>query len=692
MPANPVDVLAQQIVAMCALDDWDVDELESLVRRATPFATLPRSILESVLDMLSGRYPSDEFAELRPRLVWDRVGDTLTGRPGAQRLAVTSGGTIPDRGLYAVFLATGEGSGRRVGELDEEMVYESRVGDVFTLGSSSWRIEDITHDRVLVTPAPGQPGKLPFWHGDALGRPAELGRAVGEFVRELVALKPAAARKRVRATGLDEWAADNLITYLEEQREATRHVPDDRTIVVERFRDELGDWRVAVHSPYGAQVHAPWALCVSARMRERFGVDVQAMHGDDGIVFRLPDLEFDDAGAGAEAELMSLIALEADDVHDLVTSEIGGSALFASRFRECAARALLLPRRRPDRRQALWQQRQRSAQLLEVASKYASFPIILETVRECVQDVFDVPGLVELMRRIGSRAVRLVEVETPTPSPFARSLMFGYVAQFLYEGDSPLAERRAAALSLDPTLLAELLGRGEGAALRDLLDPDALSTTEAELQRTAEGRRCRSAEHVADLVRVLGALPHQAIVDRCVEGTDAKEVSTWLVDLEGDRRLIRVRVAGEERWAAIEDAGRLRDALGAALPVGVPEVFLEPVPDPLGDLVARYARTHGPVHRPRRRRAGSGSGRRSSPTPCAGWSGPAGWSRASCARSSPAAGSTAATSATRRCCARCAGGPSRRCAPRSNRCRPSTSPASCRPGRASGPGCGAPRA
>ena len=594
VPANPVDVLAQQIVAMCALDDWDVDELESLVRRATPFATLPRSILESVLDMLSGRYPSDEFAELRPRLVWDRVGGTLTGRPGAQRLAVTSGGTIPDRGLYAVFLATGEGSGRRVGELDEEMVYESRVGDVFTLGSSSWRIEDITHDRVLVTPAPGQPGKLPFWHGDALGRPAELGRAVGEFVRELVALKPAAARKRVRATGLDEWAADNLITYLEEQREATRHVPDDRTIVVERFRDELGDWRVAVHSPYGAQVHAPWALCVSARMRERFGVDVQAMHGDDGIVFRLPDLEFDDAGAGAEAELMSLIALEADDVHDLVTSEIGGSALFASRFRECAARALLLPRRRPDRRQALWQQRQRSAQLLEVASKYASFPIILETVRECVQDVFDVPGLVELMRRIGSRAVRLVEVETPTPSPFARSLMFGYVAQFLYEGDSPLAERRAAALSLDPTLLAELLGRGEGAALRDLLDPDALSTTEAELQRTAEGRRCRSAEHVADLVRVLGALPHQAIVDRCVEGTDAKEVSTWLVDLEGDRRLIRVRVAGEERWAAIEDASRLRDALGAALPVGVPEVFLEPVPDPLGDLVARYARTHGP--------------------------------------------------------------------------------------------------
>jgi len=605
VPANPVDVLAQHIVAMCAMDDWAVDDLETLVRKAAPFAALPRSILESVLDMLSGRYPSDEFAELRPRLVWDRVTGTLTGRPGAQRLAVTSGGTIPDRGLYAVFLASGEGTGRRVGELDEEMVYESRIGDVFTLGTSTWRIEDITHDKVLVTPAPGQPGKLPFWKGDSLGRPVELGRAVGEFVRELGRLGPDKARARVTATGLDAWATDNLLTYIDEQREATGHVPDDRNIVVERFRDELGDWRVAVHSPFGAQVHAPWALCVAARMRERFGVDVQAMHGDDGIVFRLPDIEFDDAGStstspigtrstGIGLELMSLIALDADDVDDLVTTEIGGSALFAARFRECAARALLLPRRRPDRRQALWQQRQRSAQLLAVAAQYASFPIILETVRECVQDVFDVPGLTALMRDIGSRKVRLVEVETPMPSPFARSLMFGYVAQFLYEGDSPLAERRAAALSLDPTLLAELLGRGEGAALRDLLDPEALARTESELQRLAEGRRCRGTEDVADLLRVLGAQPLQAILERCIEGTSAKDVSAWLVDLESDRRLIRVRIGGEERWAAIEDAGRLRDALGVALPVGVPQAFLEPVPDPLGDLVARYARTHGP--------------------------------------------------------------------------------------------------
>ncbi|MDQ6895216.1 MAG: DEAD/DEAH box helicase [Actinomycetota bacterium] len=620
VPANPLDVLAQQIVAMCALDDWAVDDLEALVRKAAPFAGLPRSVLESVLDMLAGRYPSDEFAELRPRLVWDRVTGTLTGRRGAQRLAVTSGGTIPDRGLYAVFLAGSEGTGRRVGELDEEMVYESRVGDIFTLGTSSWRIEDITHDRVLVTPAPGLPGKLPFWKGDSLGRPSELGQAVGAFVREVGALSPAKARERVALAGLDEWATDNLLAYLEEQKAATRHLPSDRTIVVERFRDELGDWRVAVLSPFGAPVHAPWALCVSARMRERFGVDVQAMHGDDGIVFRLPDLEFDalggddamgggaGAGPGSEsgsssggpsglAELMSLVLLDPEEVHDLVTEQIGGSALFASRFRECAARALLLPRRQPNRRQALWQQRQRSAQLLEVASQFPSFPIILETVRECVQDVFDVPGLVDLMRRIRSREVSTVDVETASPSPFARSLTFGYVAQYIYEGDSPLAERRAAALSLDPTLLAELLGRGDGLSLRDLLDPEAVATTEAELQRLDPSRRCRDAEDVVDLLRALGPQPLDAVVARTTldeSASPGRTVGGWLVDLEGSRQVIRVRVGGEERWAAVEDASRLRDALGVSLPVGVPDAFLEPVRDPLGDLVARYARTHGP--------------------------------------------------------------------------------------------------
>ncbi|TWP37611.1 ATP-dependent helicase [Leekyejoonella antrihumi] len=593
VPANPVDVLAQQIVAMCAMDDWDVDELYAVVRRSAPFTALARTVLESVLDMLSGRYPSDEFAELRPRLVWDRINGTLSGRRGAQWLATTSGGTIPDRGLFAVFLATGEGPGRRVGELDEEMVYESRVGDVITLGTTSWRVEEITHDRVLVTPAPGEPGRLPFWKGDSLGRPAELGRAVGAFVRELAALDDGAAHRRVTAAGLDAWAADNLVAYLRDQRQATHHIPHDKVIVVERFRDEIGDWRVVVHSPFGAQVHAPWALAIAARLQERFGTQVQSMHADDGIVLRLLDIELEGDDRGLDTEIMQALTLDPDEVDELVTAQLGGSALFASRFRECAARALLLPRRIPGRRQALWQQRQRSAALLEVASRYPSFPIVLETVRECVQDVFDVPALIDLMRDIAARRIRIIGVETAAPSPFARSLLFGYVAQFLYEGDSPLAERRAAALTLDASLLADLLGQGEGASMRDLLDPQVLLTTHDELQRLAPDRRCRNLEHVADLLRVLGPLTAGEVRDRTADQS-AADAGQWLTELVSARRAIIVRWDEVDRFAGAEDAARLRDALGVALPPGLPAAFLEPVDDPLGGLLHRYARTHTP--------------------------------------------------------------------------------------------------
>ncbi|WP_263165186.1 ATP-dependent helicase [Streptomyces sp. SCSIO ZS0520] len=600
VPANPLDVLAQQLVAMTAMDVWQADDLLALVRRAAPFAALPESAFTGVLDMLAGRYPSDAFAELRPRVVWDRVAGTVTGRPGAQRLAVTSGGTIPDRGLFGVFLAGADPKkgGGRVGELDEEMVYESRVGDVFTLGTSSWRIEDITRDRVLVSPAPGVPGRLPFWKGDQLGRPLELGRALGAFLREIAALGEQDARLRLLAAGLDAWAADNVLAYLGEQREACGHIPDDRTIVVERFRDELGDWRVVVHSPFGAQVHAPWALALGARLTERFGMDAQVMHADDGIVLRLPDaglmsldlLDQDPLSPGTEydSEKAPLgaadVAFDRGEVDRLVTEQVGGSALFASRFRECAARALLLPRRSPGRRTPLWQQRQRSAQLLEVAGEFGSFPIVLEAVRECLQDVFDVPGLTELMGDIESRSVRLVEVTTPEPSPFARSLLFGYVAQFLYEGDSPLAERRAAALSLDSRLLAELLGQAE---LRELLDAEVLTELERELQWLTEDRRVKDSEGVADLLRLLGPLTAAELAERGAE-------EGWAEELAAARRAIRVRLAGRDHWAAVEDAGRLRDALGTALPVGVPEAFTEPVKDPLGDLLARFARTHGP--------------------------------------------------------------------------------------------------
>ncbi|HEY0697889.1 MAG TPA: helicase-related protein, partial [Micromonospora sp.] len=428
-PRNPLDVLAQQIVAMVALDQWRVDELAALVRRAAPFAELPDSALHAVLDMLSGRYPSTAFAELRPRLVWDRAADLLTGRPGAQRLAVTSGGTIPDRGLFGVFLAGAE-RGARVGELDEEMVYESRVGDVFLLGSSSWRIEDITPDRVLVSPAPGQAARMPFWKGESPGRPVELGRAIGARLRALARHDEQTATGLLRSGGLDGWAAGNLLAYLREQREATRALPDDRTVVVERFRDELGDWRLAVHCVLGARVNAPWALAIGRRLAERHGVDAQVLPADDGIVVRLPDSA--DEPPGAE-----LVAFDPDEITQLVEESVGGSAMFAARFRECAARALLLPRRDPRRRQPLWQQRQRAAQLLDVAREFADFPITLEAARECLRDVFDVPGLTAVMRELAGRRIRLVEVETPQPSPFARSLLFGYVGAFLYEGDSP---------------------------------------------------------------------------------------------------------------------------------------------------------------------------------------------------------------------------------------------------------------
>ncbi|WP_436760708.1 Lhr family helicase [Streptosporangium sp. V21-05] len=686
-PRNPLDVLAQQIVAMTAMDEWTVDGLEEVVRRAAPYRTLPRSALEATLDMLAGRYPSEEFAELRPRIVWDRVTGTLRGRPGAQRLAVTNGGTIPDRGLFGVFLV-GEKSSR-VGELDEEMVYESRAGDVFVLGATSWRIEEITADRVLVTPAPGQPGKLPFWHGDTAGRPAELGRAIGAFLREMSAAGADAeagggtarsartggakaggpgaesgeargaeagdaragdaragdtgsgegrtgnaeagsakargagstgtgstsaeagdtgagagngeaghagaggtstsaggistsaggsaregALGRIRAAGLDEYAAANLLSYLAEQRQATGYVPDDRTLLVERFHDELGDWRVVVHSPYGARVHAPWALAIGRRLRERYGVDVQAVHSDDGIVLRIPDTLSDPPS--------DVAIFDADEIERIVTEELGGSALFAARFRECAGRSLLLPRRVPGRRSPLWQQRQRASHLLNVAGRYGSFPVVLETMRECLQDVFDVPGLVRLMRDVEARRVRLVEVETDKASPFAASLLFNYIGAFMYEGDAPLAERRAQALALDTTLLAELLGQAD---LRELLDLDVITDTERELARL--DRPLRDAEDLADLLRSHGPLVAEDVSVR--EGDPA-----WLTALEGARRAIRVRVAGQERWAAIEDAARLRDALGVPLPVGVPHAFLEPVDDPLGDLLARHARTRTP--------------------------------------------------------------------------------------------------
>jgi ATP-dependent helicase Lhr and Lhr-like helicase len=584
---NPLDVLAQQLVAIVSMDDAKVEELYALVRRADSFRDLPYSAFEAVLDMLSGRYPSEEFAELRPRLVWHRDTGVLVARPGAQRLAVTSGGTIPDRGLFGVFLV-GEGNAsgrhqasRRVGELDEEMVYETRVGDVFTLGTTSWRVEQITHDQVLVSPAPGAPGRLPFWKGDAPGRPLELGRAFGKFVREVGALPPGAANARLVEAGLDEFAAGNLISYLAEQQAATGALPTDRTVVFERFRDELGDWRVCVHCPLGTGVLTPWALAVEHAARERYGMEVQATATNDGMVLRIPDTE-------SEPPSAQLLISDLELIESVVTEEVGSSALFAARFRENAARALLLPRRDPKSRSPLWQQRMRSAQLLTVAAQYPEFPIVLETMRECLNDVFDLDGLLDVERQITSRSVRIVEVETKEPSPFARSLLFGYVGAFVYEGDVPLAERKAAALSLDATLLAELLGKD---GIKQLLDAGVISSVEADLQCLSAAKRVTTLEQLFDLLRTAGPFTQLELIARAVSGLDIGQAVDVLLN---DRRVVELRIAGQEMLAVAEDVPRLRDGLGIPIPPGVAATFTDVASHPIDDLVLRWARTHGP--------------------------------------------------------------------------------------------------
>lgn len=626
IPTNPLDVLAQQTVAACALGPISVDSWYEALRRSAPYAELPRALFDSVLEMLAGRYPSDEFAELRPRIIWDRTpteeapSGSIEGRPGAQRLAVTSGGTIPDRGLFPVYLVSGdeERGPKRVGELDEEMVYESRAGEVITLGASSWRIEEITHDAVRVSPAPGQPARLPFWHGDRMGRPYALGAQTGAFTRALSSLDAtdsAAARQQLEQLGLDTWAVDNLLAYLREQRESTGAVPSDTRMIVERHRDELGDWRVVLHSPLGYGVHAPWALAVRARIEERYGVDASVMASDDGLILRLPAME--DVPPGAD-----LFLFDPDELEAIVTERVGDSALFASRFRENAARALLLPRRDPGKRTPLWQQRQRAAQLLDVARKYPDFPVLLETARECLQDVYDVPALVQVHRSLQSRAVSMLEVETNDPSPFARTLLFEYVAEHLYDGDAPAAERRAAALSLDPALLAELLG---SSGLRDLLDPAVLVQTQQRLQRTGERYRACGVEGVADLLRQLGPLSARELSLRLRaesaahgsqyfdESEDAEnygeesgahasttEARALAEELVRSRRAFSFMGAADGSaepqlyYAVVEDAARLRDGLGIMPAAALPAALLEPVAEPLEDLVSRYARTHIP--------------------------------------------------------------------------------------------------
>ncbi len=654
-PRNPIDVLAQQIVAASAVDEWAVDDLLALVRRCANFAELTNDAFVAVLDMLAGRYPSDRFSGLRPRVVWDRIEGRVRAREGAQRVAIASGGTIPDRGLFGVFLP----DGARVGELDEEMVYESRPGETFLLGASTWRIEEITFDRVIVTPAPGEHGKMPFWRGDRPGRPLELGRSLGALVRELRGQSPTDAEARLLGEGLDGRAAANLVRYLDDQGEATGVVPDDRTIVVERFPDEIGDWRVCLLTPFGSRVHAPWALAIEERLA-RLDLPVQVLWSDDGIILRLPE--------SIEDVPLDVLLIEPDDVEDLVVTRLPSTSLFASRFRENAARSLLLPRRRPGERTPLWQQRQRAADLLEVASGHPSFPILLETTREALRDVFDLPALREVLADIRSRRVRVVPVETRRASPFAQSLLFGWIAAYMYEGDAPLAERRAAALALDRDLLRDLLGAEE---LRELLDPEVLTDLELELQRLVPERQARRVDDVHDMLRDLGPLSRDEIAARCTA-----EPSAFVDTLITSRRAIAVRVAGEDRIAAAEDAARLRDALGTALPLAFP--------------------SRSPTRCPRRSSTWSvGTRARTGPSPRATWPNgsvrPTNASSTPSARSSRMAGSCSASSApagssasgaTPACCACCGAARWRGCGTRSNRSTAPRSPGSCPRGRA----------
>ncbi|WP_353071660.1 Lhr family helicase [Tunturiibacter gelidoferens] len=602
---NPLDVLAQQMVAVIAHPPLNVGDAErrtkhkteeeespgisyaalfALVRGAAPFAGLIQSVFDGVLDMLAGRYPSDEFAELRPRITWDRTRNWITPRAGVKRIAILNGGTIPDRGTYGVFLAGQRSKPVRVGELDEEMVFESRTGDTFILGASTWRIDEITHDRVLVTPAPGEAGKMPFWHGDQAGRPLEFGRRIGALVRELRDAPRSVAMARLTTEhDLEPGAAENVLRYLADQELATVVVPDDRNIVIERVRDELGDWRVCVLTPFGSRVHAPWAMAVTAKLRAGNGQEVETMWSEDGFVLRFPETE--------EAPAIEPILLEAEEAAELVLRQLGSTALFAAKFRESAARALLLPRRRADGRTPLWQQRKRAYDLLSVASQYASFPIVLEAYRECLRDVFDMPALMETLRNIGSRALRVHTVDSRTPSPFASALLFSYVANYIYDGDAPLAERRAQALSIDQDQLRELMGDAD---LRELLDINAIEETEEQLQCVAEGYRARNMDGVHDLLLRLGDLTREELRSRCV--TD--EVAEAVGKLMRARRVLEVQIVREKRLIAVEDAARYRDALGVPLPPGLPGAFLQEMPDALLDLMRRFARTHGPFTTP----------------------------------------------------------------------------------------------
>jgi ATP-dependent Lhr-like helicase len=582
---NALDVLAQIIVACVASDqpEWTSAELFDFVRTAYPYHALSRAAFDETLGMLAGKYPSEINAELDARLSWDRVTDRLTPSRGARMVATISGGTIPDRGLYTVNLA----DKTRLGELDEEFVHESRVGDAFQLGSSTWRIRAIEHDRVIVVPAPGAPARMPFWHGEFMARAPHLTRRVGALRRQLDEARTlddlAEIQTRYHA---DEATTRSLVEYVQSQRASTRHVPDDRRLVLEHFRDEVGSVRMVLHAPFGGRVNAPWGMALGRRMRERLGVEVQVQTTDDGLMLRLPDL-------GGAPPLDVIRSLGADEAERLVLDEVGQSSLFGARFRMNAARALLLPRGNPRRRMPLWLQRLKSLDLLQAVRDYPSFPILVETYRDVLQDAFDMTTLREVLGGIASGAIGIHVAATEVPSPFAASLQFGFVIDHMYGKDAPRAEQRAALLSLDRALLDELMG-GAGA---DDTTIAVLNELLARRRGTAAGRQARDADELALLVNRAGDLTRAELEARVAPAVEWRRGDP-LATLLASGRLIETSLptssGREPRYVLIDDAPRYAAAFGAAvMPEGTQAVLTQSAAR--REVLSRFVSLAGPV-------------------------------------------------------------------------------------------------
>jgi ATP-dependent helicase Lhr and Lhr-like helicase len=561
IPENCLDVLAQQIVAMVSVEEWDAEELYTLVRQSYCYRELPSDLYGSVLQMLAGRYAHEAFRDLRARISWDRVNNTLRALPGSNHLAITSGGTIADRGYFGVYLEDGR---TRVGEVDEEFILESRVGDTFILGSSVWRMIAIDANRLTVVAAPGQPARMPFWRGEGIGRSFEVGRQIGEFRRTIGARldTPGCTEQIQQAYPVDGRSAWNIVEHLRRQREATGMVPNDRLILIEGFRDEIGDPRIIIHSCFGRRVNALLGLVLARRLENRVAVEPQMLYNDDGILLRCSDVD--------TLPLDLLEGLTPGEASEIILTDILSSPLFGGQFRQNASRALLMPRAAPGRRTPLWLQRLRAADLLQVARQVDDFPIVVETIRDVLQDVLDYTHLQAVVRDIAGGSISVRTVQTDFPSPFATGLLFDFIAVYMYEWDQPRSDRLTQFVSINREVLSGILNID---TIRSLVRPEAVTAVESRLQHTAEGTQARSPEELLEILLRVGDLTDSELSDRC-----AGLAPHIVEDLARNGRAIRMEVGGEARWVAGEERILYTDP-GTHAPV----------------LLRRYLQTHGPV-------------------------------------------------------------------------------------------------